>query len=78
MTRGQRILIFVGLLVVAWLLHTTLCEWHYKVHVGSVGRSGARVIADEVDLSSVLTCCIVLRAWGSATSPRDEEIGEWP
>lgn len=27
MTKGQRILIVVGSLLLAWILHTSLCEW---------------------------------------------------
>ncbi len=34
MNRAQRILVFVSLLAMAWLLHTTFCEWHYKRDTG--------------------------------------------
>ena len=44
MIRAQRILAFTGLLVVAWLLHTLLCEWRYKVHKSSVRGSEILVV----------------------------------
>ena len=31
MTKGQRIVVLVGLLVAAGLLHTMLCEWRYRL-----------------------------------------------
>ncbi len=30
MIRSQRVLVVVGLLTVAWLLHVMLCEWEYR------------------------------------------------
>jgi hypothetical protein len=41
--RSQRILLFLTLLVLAVLLHTMLCEWHYKVRAQGV----TKVIADD-------------------------------
>ena len=44
MNRAQRILAFTGLLVVAWLLHTMLCEWRYRVDESSVRGSEILVV----------------------------------
>ena len=37
MTRPQRILVIAGLLLIATLLHTLLCEWSFKLDTGTAG-----------------------------------------
>jgi hypothetical protein len=41
MLKSQRILVFIGLLVLAWLLHVLLCDWVIKEPY----KAGSRIIA---------------------------------
>ena len=52
MTRSQRILIVVGLPLLAWVMHGLLCEWAYKTTSRSMAT--ARIVAyrHEVAITS--------------------------
>ena len=43
MGKAQRTLVFVSLLLLAWLLHVLLCDWGYRVHKPS--QDYARIVA---------------------------------
>jgi len=44
MTRAQRIFLAIAIVFLAWMLHFSLCEWHWRENVNFIGLGGQRVL----------------------------------
>jgi len=49
MLKSQRILVFVSLLMFAWMLHVTYCDWHWRYDRGHLVRPFPGIVAFRVD-----------------------------